>query len=112
MFSSPKRVLSGSGYESTVCEYLVQNMYKIIVRNFVSNHGEIDIIASKNNLIYLVEVKKRSSFAENCLTEAQMERIWYTYNIFLENNPKYKNVHAILQLALFVNGKTSIIDIL
>ncbi len=47
--------------EEKACNYLEQNNYKIIERNFRCRQGEIDIIAkdlSKNELVF-VEVKTR-----------------------------------------------------
>ena len=50
--------------ENQACQYLVQNNYAIIERNFRCKQGEIDIIAkdiSKKELVF-VEVKTRTSF--------------------------------------------------
>lgn len=50
--------------EDKACNYLTQNNYKIIERNFRCKQGEIDIIAKdefKNELVF-IEVKTRSSF--------------------------------------------------
>lgn len=50
--------------EDKACNYLIQNNYNIIERNFRCKQGEIDIIAkdlSKNELVF-IEVKTRSSF--------------------------------------------------
>jgi len=58
-----KKALGTFG-EDKACNYLVQNNYKIIERNFQCKKGEIDIIAKdleKNELVF-IEVKTRSSF--------------------------------------------------
>ena len=50
--------------EHKACNYLLQNNYKIIERNFRCKQGEIDIIAkdlSKNELVF-IEVKTRANF--------------------------------------------------
>ncbi len=51
-----KRKLGDLG-ESLACRLLVKNGFKIIERNFLRQCGEIDIISSKKNIIYFVEVK-------------------------------------------------------
>lgn len=45
--------------ESIAIEYLENNGYKIINRNYYSRFGEIDIIAKKENYIIFAEVKTR-----------------------------------------------------
>lgn len=49
----------GKKGESIAIEYLENNGYKIINRNYYSRFGEIDIIAKKENYIIFVEVKTR-----------------------------------------------------
>ena len=55
-----KKALGEYG-EDKACNYLLQNNYKIIERNFRCKNGEIDIIAidiDKNELVF-IEVKTR-----------------------------------------------------
>lgn len=48
----------GKRGEKIACDYLVNNGYKIIKRNFhFGKLGELDIIAEKDNYIVFVEVK-------------------------------------------------------
>ena len=47
--------------ETAVCEYLKQNGYTILDRNFHARCGEIDIIAVKDDVMCFVEVKTRSA---------------------------------------------------
>lgn len=51
----------GYGYELAACNYLTENNYTILERNFISKFGEVDIIASKDNVLIFVEVKGRKS---------------------------------------------------
>ena len=55
-----KRV-TGADNEKRATEYLIDNGYSILERNFRNKTGEIDIIAKNDNLIVFVEVKYRSS---------------------------------------------------
>ncbi len=42
-------------------QYLKKNKYKILKTNFNCKLGEIDIIATKNNIVIFIEVKCKSS---------------------------------------------------
>lgn len=55
-----KREIGDFGEEITA-EYLENNGYRIIDRNYSKPFGEIDIIAIKDDLIAFVEVKTRKS---------------------------------------------------
>lgn len=43
--------------EDFACEYLVDNRYNIVLRNYLKKWGEIDIIAKKGSILHFVEVK-------------------------------------------------------
>ncbi len=47
--------------ERLAVKHLTKSGYKILDRNFVAPHGEIDIIAKDGNYIVFVEVKRRKS---------------------------------------------------
>ncbi len=54
----------GKWGENIACQYLKENQYNILERNFLCRQGEIDIIAKdlvKNELVF-IEVKTRSNF--------------------------------------------------
>lgn len=51
----------GNQAESSVCDYLIENSFTIIERNWRTRMCEIDIIARKNDVTYFVEVKYRST---------------------------------------------------
>lgn len=53
--------LIGNYGENLATDYLKSKDYKILNRNFICKLGEIDIIASKNNIIVFIEVKSRFS---------------------------------------------------
>ena len=55
-----KKKLGNIG-EQVATEYLVKNNSKILLRNFYTRNGEIDIIAKYKNEIVFIEVKTRSS---------------------------------------------------
>jgi putative endonuclease len=51
----------GKKGEELAVEYLQQNGYKILDRNWTFKKAEIDIIVQKDNILAVVEVKTRSS---------------------------------------------------
>lgn len=56
--------------EEITAEYLEENGYRILDRNYSKPFGEIDIIAIKDDLIAFVEVKTRKSDAFAYAAEA------------------------------------------
>lgn len=51
----------GKKGEELAVEYLRENGYKILDRNWTFQKAEIDIIAEKENILAIIEVKTRSS---------------------------------------------------
>lgn len=47
--------------EELAVEYLLKNKYVIVERNWVFQKAEVDIIAAKENVLAIVEVKTRST---------------------------------------------------
>lgn len=56
-----KTVETGNKGEVLVVNFLAERGYKIIAKNWKRKAAEIDIVALKNNTVYFVEVKTRSS---------------------------------------------------
>lgn len=54
---------SGSRGEKLAEKYLRDNGYRILARNFTTDIGEIDLIATDDEFLILVEVKARMSDA-------------------------------------------------
>lgn len=51
----------GRKAEAAACEYLQANGYKILSQNWRTRYCEIDIVATKQEAVFFVEVKYRSS---------------------------------------------------
>ena len=54
------RIEKGFNGEEIVQQFLVERGYRILERNFRFHHREVDIIASKEDILVFVEVKMRS----------------------------------------------------
>lgn len=79
--------------EDLACEYLKNQGYKIIDRNFRIRGGEIDIIAIDNNTTVYIEVKTRSSHQFGLPEES----VTYHKLKFLERAAKfYRSSHKNL----------------
>lgn len=72
--------------EDVACKYLIKHGFSIIERNYTRKWGEIDIIATKDDVLYFIEVKARkvgpTFFEEN-----------YKFLISQEIRPE-ENMHA------------------
>lgn len=64
----------GKKAEDLAAEFLIKSGYKILMRNFRYQKAEIDIIAEKENLIIITEVKARSTDAFMLPQEAVNKR--------------------------------------
>lgn len=51
----------GSLYEDICAEYLTENGFNVLQRNYKCKVGEIDIVAEKDNIIRFIEVKYRGN---------------------------------------------------
>jgi putative endonuclease len=82
--------------EDLAAEFLLKNGYKILVRNFRFQKAEIDIIAEKDNLIIVTEVKARSTDAfmlpQEAVTKTKIKSIVSTANHYLEEFNKNQEV--------------------
>lgn len=86
----------GKKAEDLAAEYLVKNGYKILVRNFRFQKSEIDIIAEKENLIVVIEVKARSTdffiLPQEAVTKGKIKSIVLAANHFMEEFNKNQEV--------------------
>ncbi|MDO3424707.1 YraN family protein [Chryseobacterium sp. APV1] len=86
----------GKKAEELAAEYLQKNGYKILVRNFRYQKAELDLVAEKDSLIVVVEVKARSTDVFNLPQEAVNKRkiklIVSAANYFMEEYNKNQEV--------------------
>jgi putative endonuclease len=86
-----KRRETGILGEKLACEFLGNNGYKIIERNFRCPRGEADIIAQQKDTLVFVEVRTKTSrrfgSPEESITQTKMEHMrnvaahyWQSHN--------------------------------
>ncbi|ADN09951.1 YraN family protein [Sulfurimonas autotrophica] len=82
----------GNIAEDKAASFLTQNGYQIIERNFYSRFGEIDIIATKDDVLHFVEVKSGEDYelAIQNITPTKLSRIIKTANVYM----KKKSLHV------------------
>jgi putative endonuclease len=86
----------GKTAEDLAVTYLQKNGYTIVVRNFRFQKAEIDIIAEKDNLIVVVEVKARSTdvfmLPQEAVTKTKIKLLVSAANHFMEEFSKDQEV--------------------
>lgn len=83
----------GQWAEHTALLHLQKHHYQLLVANFHSRYGEIDLIVQKDQLILFVEVKARSASSYGQATEmvstSKQQKIIKTAMVFLQENEQY-----------------------
>lgn len=78
----------GNLAEDKGVEFLQNHGYMIVERNFYSRFGEIDIIASKDEILHFIEVKSALDYesAVQNITSQKLSRIIKTLHVYLKKN--------------------------
>ncbi len=83
----------GDWGEEKACMLLKQCGYAVIVQNYHSRFGEIDIIAVREKTLFFIEVKTRSKTeygsANEVISKSKQNKIIKTALIFLQKNTDY-----------------------
>ena len=87
--------ITGNEGENRAVQFLLENGYKILFRNWRLNIGEIDIIALKEDVLVFVEVKTMPNstldMLKSVLNEKKKKRIIKMSKCFLQNNREYND---------------------
>jgi len=82
----------GKSGENIAASYLIKKGYKILVRNFRTKIGEIDIVAKEKDTLVFVEVKTRKSdisgTGAEAITKKKLNSIIKTAYYFLRKFPQ------------------------
>ena len=80
--------LFGKSSENLACEFLLKNGCEILARNFSYKFGEIDVVAKKDDILRLVEIKATQGDyeAEYRLTPNKFNKILKTIDFYLLQN--------------------------
>jgi putative endonuclease len=93
--------------EQIAAEFLLNKGYIIIHRNWRSGNKELDIIAFKDDVLVVAEVKTRSgdrfSFPEEAVNKKKQNFIKLAASVFLDQNAVYKNMRFDI-ISVVMNG--------
>lgn len=116
-----KRHIIGKEGEEIATEFLENKGYKMLDRNFLTRHGEIDIIAKDNEEYVFIEVKSRKNkkygepidaIDKNKIKHLKSAINYYLYINKLEN--KFIRIDVIevkyLQNKIYINHIKQAID--
>jgi putative endonuclease len=82
----------GQWGEDTAAEYLHARGYTILTRNFRTPRGEIDIVASLDDMLVFVEVKARSNnlygYPEQAVSPRKQSRMLAAAGSYLQEHPE------------------------
>ena len=78
----------GNIAEDKAALFLEDNGFFIVERNFYSRFGEIDIIASKDEVFHFIEVKSGLDYesAIQNITPSKLSKFTKTVNVYLKKN--------------------------
>lgn len=95
----------GRAAEDVAAKYLKRLGYKLIDRNWRTRWCEIDLIVSKDNVIYFVEVKYRSSdkwgSGIDYITPKKMQQMRFAAEFWIarqNNSQSFYNRLAVIEL--------------
>ncbi|TMI93946.1 MAG: YraN family protein [Bacteroidetes bacterium] len=98
----------GKEGEALALEFLRKNDFEILHCNWRYSRYEIDIIAKKQDMLYVMEVKSRhffpGAFPEESVTKKKFNFLKKAAEEFLYLNPGYKDIRFnILSITLYKN---------
>jgi putative endonuclease len=78
----------GNIAEERACEHINAEGFTIVQRNFYSRFGEIDIIATKENVLHFIEVKSALDYelAVQNITPRKLSRLIKTGDVYMKKN--------------------------
>lgn len=83
--------LKGSQGEDAAAQWLIDRGYTIIERNNSTKFGELDIVASKGEILIFVEVKFKQTedfgMPEEMISKNKLFQVKRTAEMYLLNNP-------------------------
>lgn len=86
----PNNTEKGTQGEEIAVAYLLKHGYQILARNWRHKHLEIDIIASINGVLAIVEVKLRSSSyfgnPEEFVTKSKQKKLIKAADFYIKEN--------------------------
>ena len=103
----------GDKAENKVADFLVKNGHQIIARNAKTKFYEIDIVSTKNDVIYFTEVKYRKNSLRGTplemITKEKQAQMQFAAEAFLKYHKEFSKYNPILAAAA-VSGENFTIE--
>ncbi len=99
---------TGKKGESLAADWLEKSGFTLLHHNWRHSHYEIDIIASRSNMLHFIEVKTRRSnrfgYPEESVSDRKMENLMQAAEEFLYRHPEWKKVqYDVLSITMGKN---------
>jgi putative endonuclease len=99
---------TGSLGESIAATYFLENNYTILHQNWRHSHWEVDIIASKENILHFIEVKTRRTknfgLPEEHVNKKKIQNLINAAEQYLHLNPQWNRIQFdILAISILKN---------
>ncbi len=99
---------TGKKGESLAADWLEKSGFTLLHHNWRHSHYEIDIIASRSNMLHFIEVKTRRSnrfgYPEESVSDRKMENLMQAAEEFLYQHPEWKKVqYDVLAITMLKN---------
>lgn len=106
---------SGAIGENAVAEMLSSNGFRILMRNYRTRFGEIDIIAEDSKYLIFVEVKTRKSGSlaepQEAVTISKQKKIIMAAQDFLQKFPTEKQPRFDVAAVVADNGEVQLLKL-
>jgi putative endonuclease len=91
-----KRKDTGNKGENIAADYLLKQNFIILERNWRFKYREVDIIASKGNLLHFIEVKTRTNqrfgYPEESIDRSKMNALKKAALAYLRRHPQWQYI--------------------
>ena len=109
--SSGKKIELGKKGEEIAAGFLEDAGYKIIKRNYMIGHSDIDILAKNNEFLVFVEVRTKSKWdrgmPEDTLTKKKLRRMKNTAELYIAFN-HYEGLARLDAVCIILDDSGSI----
>lgn len=99
----------GKEAEALAASFLAEHGFQILFRNWRYSYYEIDIIAIKNNLLHIIEVKclktDKTCYPEEAVTKKKFRFLMNAADEFLYQHPQYRHVQFDILSITLPTGK-------
>ena len=101
--------------EQIAADYLADNGYQLVGKNFNVPYGEIDLIELDGDMVVFVEVKTRTSktfgLPEDSVTPAKLEKMQNAAVMWLQAHPDAPDDWRIDVIAILIDHQHNVLDL-